>query len=131
MFITPIEIFDMLITIALVGFFANYYITQYQQKDTKAKLFTELMSQRENSESALRKDMFNSIMNNILNDKEHISIDEKILQLELLAYNFHESLNLMPLFEYLDRLNNTQNKNNPELRYSYRNRLLKETIYSK
>jgi hypothetical protein len=113
------------ITIALVGFFANYFITQYQQKDTKAKLFTELMSQRENSESALRKDMFNSIMNNILNDKEHISIDEKILQLELLAYNFHESLNLMPLFEYLDRLNNKQNKNNPELRYSYRNRLLK------
>jgi len=113
------------ITIALVGFFANYFITQYQQKDTKAKLFTELMSQRENSESALRKDMFNSIMNNILNDKEHISIDEKILQLELLAYNFHESLNLMPLFEYLDRLNNKQNSNNPELRYSYRNRLLK------
>jgi hypothetical protein len=113
------------ITIALVGFFANYYITQYQQKDTKAKLFTELMSQRENSESALRKDMFNSIMNNILNDKEHISIDEKILQLELLAYNFHESLNLMPLFEYLDRLNNKQNRKNPELRYSYRNRVIK------
>jgi len=32
-----------------------------------------------------------------------ILLDEKVLNLELLAYNFHGSLNLKPLFLYIDR----------------------------
>jgi len=112
------------LTIAFVSYAASDYLSKNQEKEAKTKLYTELMTRREESESALRKDMFNSIMNNILKDKVNASLDEKILQLELLTYNFHESLNLMPLFEYLNRCNNSE-KIDPALRRSYKYRLIK------
>ncbi len=111
------------LTIAFVSYTASAYLNKNQEKEARTKLYTELMTKREDSESALRKDMFNSIMNNILKDKAGASLDEKILQLELLTYNFHESLNLMPLFEYLDRCNN--NERNPALKQAYKYRLVK------
>jgi len=112
------------LTIAFVSYAASDYLSKNQEKEAKTKLYTELMTRREESESALRKDMFNSIMNNILKDQVNASLDEKILQLELLTYNFHESLNLMPLFEYLNRCNNEE-KNDPALRQVYKYRLIK------
>ena len=66
-------------------------------------------------------------MANVLksNDKdEERNIDEKILQLEMLTYNFHESLNLLPLFEYLDRQNNLYTKDEIA-RQLYKARLIK------
>lgn len=107
-------------TIAIVSYFASDYLNKNQENDAKTRLYTELMSRREESESALRKDMFTSIIGTILKDSS--TLDEKILQLELLAYNFHESLNLMPLFTYLDRRNKIETKN-LKLRESYRARL--------
>jgi hypothetical protein len=56
------------------------------------------MSRREESESALRKDMFVSIINSFVSPNES-GLGSSILNLEMLAYNFHESLNLKPLFE--------------------------------
>ena len=112
------------LTIAFVSYAASDYLSRNQEKEAKTKLYTELMTRREESESALRKDMFNSIMNNILKDKVNASLDEKILQLELLTYNFHESLNLMPLFEYLNRCNN-DGERDPALRQAYKYRLIK------
>lgn len=108
------------VTIAAVSYFASDYLNRNQENEAKTRLYTELMSRREESESALRKDMFTSIINSILGGSS--TMDEKILQLELLAYNFHESLNLTPLFTYLDRKNNTDTKD-PKLRESYSQRL--------
>lgn len=112
------------LTIAFISYVASDYLSRNQEKDARTKLYTELMTRREESESALRKDMFNSIMGNILKDKASASLDEKILQLELLAYNFHESLNLMPLFEYLNRCNNKETRD-PALKQAYKYRLIK------
>ncbi|MCK9640326.1 MAG: hypothetical protein M0R39_10515 [Prolixibacteraceae bacterium] len=109
------------LTIALVSYFGSSYLNSRQNNDSKIRLYTELMSSREQSESALRKDMFNSILGTILKDSH--SLDENILQLELLAYNFHESLNLMPLFVYLDRQIGAEK--NIQLKEAYRNRLYK------
>jgi hypothetical protein len=89
------------LTIAIVSYYGSSYLSKRQDNESKIRLYTELMSSREQAESDLRKDMFNSILGTIL--KESSSLDENILQLELLAYNFHESLNLMPLFSYLNR----------------------------
>jgi hypothetical protein len=58
------------------------------------------MGKREASESALRKDMFSSIIDSFVNDKNE-SLEEDTLNIELLAYNFHDSLNLKPLFVHL------------------------------
>lgn len=112
------------LTIAYIGWAAQNFLTKNQEKEAKARLFTELMTRREDSESALRKDMFNSILNNILNDKANSTLDEMILEIELLTYNFHESLNLMPLFEYLNRYNN-ERTSDPNLKKAYRARLIK------
>jgi hypothetical protein len=65
--------------------------------------------------------MFNSILGTILKDSG--TLDENILQLELLAYNFHQSLNLMPLFDYLNR--KIALEKNKTLRAEYRKRLYK------
>jgi hypothetical protein len=109
------------LTIALVSYFGSNYLNNRQNNESKIRLYTELMSSREQSESALRKDMFNSILGTIL--KESHSLDENLLQLELLAYNFHESLNLMPLFLYMDRQIGTEK--NILLKTAYRERLYK------
>ena len=109
------------LTIALVSYFGSSYLSNRQDNESKIRLYTELMSSREQAESALRKDMFNSILGTILKDSQ--SLDENILQLELLAYNFHESLNLMPLFAYLDRQINAEN--NFKKKEEFRKRLYK------
>jgi hypothetical protein len=109
------------LTIALVSYYGSDYLNNKQNNDSKIRLYTELMSSREQSESALRKDMFTSILSTILKDSQ--SLDENILQLELLAYNFHESLNLMPLFVYMDR--QIASENNHRLKAEYRKRLYK------
>ena len=109
------------LTIAMVSYFGSDYLNKRQNNDSKIRLYTELMSSREQSESALRKDMFNSILGTILKDSR--SLDENILQLELLAYNFHESLNLMPLFVYLDRQIKAEKNNH--LKEEYRKRIYK------
>jgi hypothetical protein len=109
------------LTIALVSYFGSNYLNNKQNNDARIRLYTELMSGREQAESALRKDMFNSILGTILKDSH--SLDENILQLELLAYNFHESLNLMPLFVYLNR--QIAAEKNSRLKDEYRKRLYK------
>ena len=109
------------LTIALVSYFGSNYLNNKQNNDSRIRLYTELMSGREQAESALRKDMFNSILGTILKDSH--SLDENILQLELLAYNFHESLNLMPLFSYLNRQISAEK--NLRLKQEYRTRLYK------
>jgi len=109
------------LTIAIVSYFGSVYLNNKQTNDSRIRLYTELMSGREQAESALRKDMFNSILGTIL--KGPRSLDENILQLELLAYNFHESLNLMPLFSYLNRQISAEK--NTRLREEYRKRLYK------
>jgi hypothetical protein len=109
------------LTIALVSYLGSNYLNNRQNNESKIRLYTELMSSREQSESALRKDMFNSILGTILKDSR--SLDENILQLELLAYNFHESLNLMPLFVYMDR--QIAKEKDTHLKEEYRKRLYK------
>src|SRR5512135_2137725 len=101
------------ITVAILGFIGSNYLKnreiadtasreRMQANETNVRIYTELMSRREEAESALRKDMFVSMIQSFLKPGT-TSLDEKVLNLELLSYNFHESLNLKPLFVYIDR----------------------------
>jgi hypothetical protein len=98
----------ILIPVAIValGFFGDRFLQRRQESEERIRLYSELMSQREESESDLRKDMFTSIIESFL-DKKETSLEDEVLNLELLAYNFHESLNLKPLFVHLARKINT------------------------
>jgi len=101
------------VTVAVIGLIGSNYLKEREISETASRermsaaesnvrVYTELMSKREEAESSLRKDMFVSIITSFLKPGTG-GIDEKVLNLELLAYNFHESLNLKPLFIYLQK----------------------------
>jgi hypothetical protein len=68
-----------------------------------------MMGRREEADSNLRKDMFNSILTTFMTRDPSMRltseelIRQQILSLELLAYNFHESLDIGPLFRDVER----------------------------
>src|SRR5213076_1534305 len=74
------------------------FLNRRQAIETNTRLYSELMSKREESESALRKDMFQTIIGSFVQAHGSGDLNSSVLNLELLAYNFHESLNLKPLF---------------------------------
>ena len=101
------------IAVAVLGFWTSSYVRsrevreaalreRLQTRDTNARLYSELTSRREESESALRKDMFKSIIDSFLRSGQ-ATPEQEVLNLELLVYNFHESLNLKPLFRHIQR----------------------------
>ena len=101
------------LAVAILGFWTSSYLRERERRDaalrekmqtseTNARLYSELTSKREESESALRKDMFTSIINSFLREGP-ADLEQKLLNLELLVYNFHESLNLKPLFLHIER----------------------------
>ena len=88
--------------IALLGFITSSALNRRQTMDTNTRLYTELMSRREESESALRKDMCVSIIDSFVSPRD-TGLSASVLNLEMLAYNFHETLNLKPLFAEMRR----------------------------
>jgi hypothetical protein len=88
------------LAVVVIGVVTNDKLGQRQEKDARIRLYSELMSRREDAESQLRKDMFQSIISSFLSDTA-ARLEAKVLNLELLSYNFHESLNLTPLFHHL------------------------------
>jgi hypothetical protein len=103
--------------IATLGWWGSRIIEDKRNADAKTRLYTELMSKREESENSLRKDMFVSIINSFLKKDQNggqQDLDSRVLELELLAYNFHESLNLKPLFVHLRKQIEAANLKNGE-----------------
>jgi hypothetical protein len=101
-FVQPLGGLFTALAVAAVGFAGSNMIERQQIQTTDARLYSELMSQREQAESNLRKDMLVSVIQSYL-APEAGSISAKLLHLELLAYNFHDSLDLKPLFVDLTR----------------------------
>ena len=91
------------LSVAFVGVKGSEVLERRQSLDTNARLYSELMSRREEAESSLRKDMLTSIIGSFLTPGSANDLDSKVLNLELLAYNFHDSLDLRPLFMDLQR----------------------------
>jgi hypothetical protein len=90
------------LAVAVVGVKGSQVLDRRQAAETNARLYSELMSRREEAESSLRKDMFVSIIQPFLQPRPG-DLDTRVLNLELLAVNFHDSLNLKPLFLDLQR----------------------------
>src|SRR5215207_9910973 len=91
------------VTVALLGYYTSNVLRSNEESNTKQRVYTELMSSREQAESGLRKDMFLSIIETFQRP-EDLNLEAKMLNLELLTYNFHDSLNLKPLFAHMSRL---------------------------
>lgn len=97
-----------LVTLVL-GYWFNSTLNERQQTESNIRLYAEMMGRREEADSNLRKDMFNSILATFmardpaLRLSSEETIRRQILSLELLAYNFHESLDIAPLFKDVER----------------------------
>ena len=97
-----------LVTLVL-GYWFNASLNERQQVESNIRLYAEMMGRREEADSNLRKDMFNSILSTFITrdpaskiTSEEV-IRQQILSLELLAYNFHDSLDIGPLFMDVER----------------------------
>ena len=97
-----------LVTLVL-GYWFNSSLNERQQVESNIRLYAEMMGRREEADSNLRKDMFNSILTTFMARDPSLRltseelIRQQILSLELLAYNFHESLDIGPLFKDVER----------------------------
>ncbi len=91
----------------IVGAYFSYSLNARQEADQNSRLYADMMSRREESDSALRKDMFQSILATFLKKEDKQprgrDLEQEVLNIELLAYNFHESLDLGPLFKHVQR----------------------------
>jgi hypothetical protein len=91
--------------VAVLGLIGKGYLENKHRRESQVQLYTQLISQREQAESKLRGDMFSKIIDRFWSDSTppDEEMELKVLSLELLAYNFHESMNLKPLFMHLNR----------------------------
>ena len=100
--VRPINGLLTALAVALLGYYTTSILRQSEIRQTNERVYTELMSSREQAESGLRKDMFLSIIQTFLRP-DAAGLEAKMLNLEMLSYNFHDSLNLKPLFAHMDR----------------------------
>jgi hypothetical protein len=99
------QVVAMPLVTLVVGYLLNSSISSSQTRDSNLRLYADMMGRREEADSALRKDMFQSILSTFVQRSAGGSQDAEaqVLNLELLAYNFHESLDLGPLFKHVQR----------------------------
>lgn len=92
----------LLITV-LGGFYFTNLTKEREARHNNQTLYAQLVTQREQSDAQIRKDMFGVVFKEFLDtQKEQVSAN-RVLQLELLANNFSQSLDLAPLFKDLAR----------------------------
>lgn len=97
------------ILIALLGYFGTGYFNKKQTRETDFRLYSEIMNQREQADNKLRSEMFQKIFDSFLPKSENQvdnsnsiqAIKNDILSLELLTRNFHESIDIKPLFRFI------------------------------
>lgn len=76
----------------------GYQLNAHQSDEINVRLYADLMGRREEADTSLRKDMFNSAIKTFV-DANPVTLEKEVLNLELLAYNFHESIDLGPIFK--------------------------------
>src|SRR5512132_2389980 len=83
---------------ALLVVYLGYWGNGVLQEDQKRRAYVELLSRREEADGNLRKDMFGKVIEQFV-EPNKAGLENRILNLELLAYNFHESIDLGPLLK--------------------------------
>jgi hypothetical protein len=105
------------LSVAIVGLLASVYVNKQQSADSNQRAFAELITQREAADTNLRIEMFKTVLSGFLKPGDE-GLPDQILKLEILAYNFNESLDLGPLFQDVFRRVNANPANE-----QYRERL--------
>jgi hypothetical protein len=96
--VVAMPIATLLITI-IGGKIVSDVVKDREARESNERLYAQLLSQREQSDALIRKDMFSVVINRFLAESNQQDWNDKILQIELLANNFNQSLDLTPLFK--------------------------------
>ncbi|MCF6147811.1 MAG: hypothetical protein E3K37_04040 [Candidatus Kuenenia sp.] len=64
------------------------------------QVYSGIMRKQEEAENKLREDLFNTNIK-IFSKTDTFKLNEQMLNLDIIATNFHESFNLKPFFEYM------------------------------
>lgn len=86
------------LAVAAVGYFGTSYLSSQQRAESTRQFYTSLQAQRETADGNLRKEMFSYVIGNFLGKVEG-DPQKRVVGLEMLALNFHDSFDLLPLFE--------------------------------
>jgi hypothetical protein len=99
----------------VIAYYGSLISNALEERKLQAT-YTDLLSRREEADGTLRKDMFKSIIDSFLDPKsKEAPLGRKILNLELLTHNFHDSLNLKPLFTNLrDEIDQSKDRKTKE-----------------
>ena len=95
--------FVTLVVTVVGGYFFTTLSNEREARESNDRLYAQLLTQREQSDALIRKDMFGVVISSFLADAKPKDWSTKVLQLELLANNFNQSLDLAPLFKDLAR----------------------------
>jgi len=90
------------VAVAAVGYWGTSYLAQQQRTQTTAQFYSDLITKREAADISLRKELFKNVMDKFLGASAN-DLDNQVLGLELLAYNFNDSFDLGPLFKAVYR----------------------------
>lgn len=92
--------------VTLITIFGTSYLNKQQDTNRNSQLFSQFISEREKAENQVRKDMFEKVLAEFWHKPAADAcaldiIDRQLLQLELISRNFHETLDLSPLFSHV------------------------------
>ncbi len=85
------------------GIFIPIVINYNQEKNRETQLYVQIMTQREQSDSTLRAQMFNSLISSYFGQEMKTSPEKQMMYLNLLTLNFQEFFDARPLFEDLGK----------------------------
>jgi len=87
----------------LAGVAIPMVINYNQEKNRETQLYVQIMTQREQSDSTLRSQMFNALIGSYFGESILKDPEKQMTYLNLLTLNFQEFFDARPLFEELDR----------------------------
>ena len=85
------------------GIFIPVAINYNQEKNRETQLYVQIMTQREQSDSGLRSQMFNALIASYFGPDIKSDPDKQMTYLHLLTLNFQEFFDARPLFEDLNK----------------------------
>ncbi len=71
------------------------------QREQSLRVYTEMINRREEADTALRRELFIRLMGGM---RDPQTVEQRLVALEMLSLNFHDTLHLSPLFAQVDAL---------------------------
>jgi len=88
--------------VCIVPLLFELFSHAHDERENQFRLYTELLSKREEADMNVRRGIFDKVFDKYLPPDTN-DIDTRLVGLELMAANFHESVDISPLFWQLDR----------------------------